>query len=51
VGIVDDSTKSRMSSACKAAVKIGLMSMDDLGRFKVNAEEINRLKVLSGLKR
>lgn len=51
LGIVDDATKSRMSSACKACVAVGLMTVDGDGRYKVNAAEINRLKVLSGLRR
>lgn len=51
LGIVDDATKSRLSSACKAAVKIGLMTVDGQGRYKVNTDEIQRLKVLSGLKK
>jgi hypothetical protein len=51
LAIVDEATKSRLSSACKAAVKIGLMTVDVQGRYKVNTDEILRLKVLSGLKK
>jgi len=51
LGIVDPSTSSRMNSACKAAVKIGLMSIDADGRYRVNQDELRRLKILSQLKR
>jgi superfamily II DNA/RNA helicase len=51
LGIVDNATRSRMSSACGAAFKVGLLVVDDQKRYKVDAEEIRRLKVLSGLRR
>jgi hypothetical protein len=51
LGITDDATKSRMSSACKAAVSAGLMKMDENGRYRVDQEEINRLKILSSLRK
>ena len=38
-------------AACKAAERVGLMTMDDAGRYKVNQEEIGRLKTLSELRR
>ena len=50
LGIVDEATQSRMRSACNAAVKIGLMVVDADGRYKVNQEEISRLKALSNLR-
>lgn len=50
LGIVDGATQSRMRSACNAAVKIGLMVVDDVGRYRVNQDEINRLKTLSSLR-
>jgi DNA excision repair protein ERCC-3 len=51
LGIVDDATRSRMSSACNAAAKVGLMVADGEGRYRVNQEEIQRLKTLSSLRR
>lgn len=50
LGIVDAATQSRISSACKAAVRIGLMVADENGRYRVNQEEISRLKKLSELR-
>ena len=50
-GFLGSSTLSRISSACKAAVEIGLMSIDADGRYRVNQDEIGRLKMLSQLKR
>lgn len=41
---------SRLSSACKGVVKVGLMNVDDQGRYKVNQDEIQRLKALSSLR-
>jgi superfamily II DNA/RNA helicase len=51
LGIVDAATQSRMRSACNAAVKIGLMMADENGRYRVNQDELNRLKTLSELRR
>lgn len=51
LGITDEATQSRMSSACKAAEKIGLMTADGAGRYQVNQEEIQRLRALSNLRR
>ncbi len=51
LAITDDATRSRLSSACKAAVKIGLMSADDNGRYRVNQDEIQRLKTLSEMRK
>jgi DNA excision repair protein ERCC-3 len=50
LGILDAATKSRMNSACSAVVKLGLMKSEQGGRYAVNKEELNRLKILSGLK-
>lgn len=50
LGIVDAATQSRMRSACNAAVKIGLMVTDENGRYRVDQNEINRLKTLSNLR-
>jgi hypothetical protein len=49
LGITDASTHARMSSACKAAQKIGLMTLNSDGRYQVNQAEIQRLKVLSNI--
>lgn len=51
LGIVDAATQSRMSSACKAAAEIGLMTVDADGRYRVNQDEIQRLKTLSQLRK
>lgn len=51
LGILDNATRSRMSSACNAAFKVGLLVVDEQMRYKVDQEEISRLKVLSGLRR
>lgn len=42
---------SELSSACKGAEKVGLLTVDEQGRYKVNQDEIQRLKVLSGLRK
>lgn len=46
-----EETKSRISSACKACEKVGLMSVDEHGRYRVAADEIQRLKTLSALRK
>jgi len=51
LGIIDEATRSRMSSACKAAEKIGLMVADTEGRYQVNQAEITRLRALSNIRR
>lgn len=51
LGLTDESTRHRMSSACKALEKIGLMTADANGRYQVNQEEIERLRALSSLRR
>lgn len=51
LGILDEATKSRISSACKACEKVGLMSVDEHGRYRVAADEIQRLKTLSALRK
>ncbi len=50
LGVLDAATKSRMNSACNALVKAGLMVSDENGRFRINQEEIQRLKTLSQLR-
>jgi hypothetical protein len=49
LGITDEATRSRLSSACKAAMKLNLMTVDADGRYQVNQAEIQRLKALSNL--
>lgn len=51
LGLTDESTKHRMSSACKALAKIGLMSADGEGRYQVDQKEIERLRALSNLRK
>jgi DNA excision repair protein ERCC-3 len=51
LGMTGKNSLSRLSSACKAAVKVGLMVSDEHGRYRVNQDEIHRLKVLSGLRK
>lgn len=51
LGILDGATQSRISSACKACVKTGLMVVDENGRYRVDADEISRLKALSALRK
>jgi superfamily II DNA/RNA helicase len=50
LGIIDEATRSRISSACKAAEKMKLMTADQDGRYQVNQAEIERLKALSNLR-
>lgn len=50
LAILDAATKSRISSACKACVKVGLMKTDEQGRYLVDHDEIARLKTLSMLR-
>jgi superfamily II DNA or RNA helicase len=49
LGVTDPATKSRLNSACKGLVKVGLMVVDGK-RFRVNQEEVGRLRALSGLR-
>ena len=51
LGINAIATLARMKAACKACEAIGLMTVDASGRYRVHADEIQRLRVLSGLKR
>jgi intein/homing endonuclease len=44
-------TLSRLTGACKAAEKIGLMTVDGAGRYQVDQAEIGRLRALSNLRR
>ncbi len=50
LGLVGSTTFARLMSACKSAVKVGLMVADENGRYRVNQDEIQRLKVLSNLR-
>ena len=51
LGIVNAGNRSRLNSACKAAAAAGLLVSDENGRYRVNHDEINRLKILSGLRK
>ena len=51
LGVIDDATKGRISTACNAVVKVGLMTKDESGRYRVNQDEIQRLKALSQLRK
>jgi hypothetical protein len=50
LGVTDEWTKSKFSTTCKAAEKIGLMIVDENGRYRVNQEELGRLRALSSLR-
>jgi len=50
-GLTGSRTLTRLTTACKAAASVGLMKMDADGRYQVNQAEIERLKVLSNLRR
>jgi hypothetical protein len=41
---------ARLTSACEAAAKVGLLVPDHDGRYRVNQTEIDRLKALSSLR-
>lgn len=51
LGITDAATVSRMRSACKALLKVGLFTgvagEDGTARFRVNGDEIGRLRALA----
>lgn len=51
LGITNDATTGRIGTACNAVEKVGLMIKDENGRYRVNQEEIQRLKILSELRR
>lgn len=51
LGNSSGTSRSAISSACKVVEKVGLMTADEQGRFKVNRAELDRLKALSGLRR
>ena len=51
LGMTGKNAVSRLSAACKGALKAGLLVVDDQGRYRVNQNEITRLKVLSGLRK
>ena len=51
LGIANKGNRSRLNSACKAAAAMGLLIVDADGRYRVNQDEFNRLKVLSGLRK
>ena len=46
LGIVDDRS-GRFLAACKALEKVGLMNVDEHGRFRVDQAEIQRLRALN----
>jgi hypothetical protein len=50
LGLTGSKTLTRISVACKACVKVSLMNVDADGRYKVNQDEIQRLKALSSLR-
>jgi DNA excision repair protein ERCC-3 len=49
-GLTGNRTLTRLTSACRAARLAGLLVLDDDGRYRVNRDEINRLKALSSLR-
>jgi DNA excision repair protein ERCC-3 len=51
LGITGHNAVSRISAACKAVTKVGLMTVDENGRYQVNQDEISRLRALSSLRR
>jgi DNA excision repair protein ERCC-3 len=51
LGLTGNTQKNLRKAACKAVEKVGLMTMDENGRYKVNQDEIQRLKTLSELRR
>lgn len=51
LGVMDDATRGRISTACNAVEKVGLMIKDADGRYRVNQDEIQRLKTLSQLRK
>jgi hypothetical protein len=54
LGMTGKNSVSRLSAACKGAAKAGLLLSvvsDEQVRYRVNQDEINRLKVLSGLRK
>lgn len=48
---VGKNSVSELSSACKGALQAGLMTVDENGRYKVDHEQIERLKVLNQLRK
>jgi superfamily II DNA/RNA helicase len=42
---------ARLTAACEAAAKVGLLVLDGEGRYRVNQQEIERLKALSTLRK
>ena len=46
-GLVNAANISRYRSACKALREAGLFAEDDAGRFRVNQDEVARLRALS----
>jgi len=46
-GLVNAGNISRYRSACKALREAGLFVEDDAGRFRVNQDEVARLRVLA----
>jgi len=50
LGLTGPNAFSRINTACKAAVKFELMTVDDQERYRVNREKIDRLEALSSLR-
>ncbi len=50
-GATGERTLSRIKAACKVAENVGLLKQDPDGRYRVDQEEIERLKVLNNLRR
>ncbi len=50
LGMTGKNSIPRLSAACNATLKVGLMVKDEDGRYRVNQEEIQRLKALSNLR-
>lgn len=50
LGLTGVNAFSRINAACKAALKMDLMTVNDQEQYRVNREEIDRLSTLSKLK-
>lgn len=50
-GLTGSRTLSRLTNACKAAASVGLLKQDSAGRYRVDQEELQRLKTLSNMRR
>lgn len=47
LGQASKDTRARLTAACRAAEKVGLLTLNEDGRYQVNQTEIERLKALS----